>query len=323
MQKVSVIIPIYNTFNYIPECLDSIINQTYTNLEIILVNDGSTDKSLDLCYEYASKDKRIIVINKSNEGLSSARNTGLDIATGEFISFVDSDDVLSIDTLRDNIKYLNEYPSVAILQFPMIYDWLSSKERQRNLKFELIKSEDVFINLWDDNKINGSCCCKIFKAKIKDKLRFTKGYYFEDSLMHYHLLEKQINDIIISDKGCYFYRNTVGSITHQEWSAKKWGDYLEVFLLYYNKALALGLKKEKTIEYYLNHFWKIKRIKRLIGTDEEKNRLLDLLKKNKIRKKELWQFAFNKSTGFRHRKRAILLCYKDLYTRLLTLKNKQ
>lgn len=92
---ISVMVPVYNVAPYITNCLESLIHQTYTNLEIILVDDGSTDNSLEICQEYAKKDKRIKVIHKENGGLSTARNAGLDVATGDYYSFVDSDDYIS------------------------------------------------------------------------------------------------------------------------------------------------------------------------------------------------------------------------------------
>ena len=97
---VSVIIPAYNVAEYIPFCLDSLISQTYKNLEIICVNDGSTDSTLDIIKEYAEKDSRIILIDKENGGLPSARNAGMNIAKGDYISFVDSDDVVSLDMIE-------------------------------------------------------------------------------------------------------------------------------------------------------------------------------------------------------------------------------
>ena len=92
MNKVSIIIPVYNVQKYLRKCLDSIVNQTFKNIEIIIINDGSSDNSLNICKEYSKKDKRINIINKHNEGVSKARNTGLLYATGEYISFIDSDD---------------------------------------------------------------------------------------------------------------------------------------------------------------------------------------------------------------------------------------
>lgn len=117
--KISVIIPIYNVEQYLSQCLDSIINQTYTNLEIILINDGSTDNSEKICNQYKLLDPRIIVIHKTNGGLSDARNTGIKIATGDYISFVDADDFIDknmytilfqkINTTNADIIWYNHY----------------------------------------------------------------------------------------------------------------------------------------------------------------------------------------------------------------------
>ena len=106
MNKISIIIPVYNVEKYLSTCLNSVINQTYQNLEIILVNDGSTDACPKICEEYATKDNRIKVIHKQNGGLSDARNVGLKQTTGNLVSFVDSDDVLALDFYQKLINVL-------------------------------------------------------------------------------------------------------------------------------------------------------------------------------------------------------------------------
>lgn len=111
-EKISIIVPVYNAENTLERCINSLVNQTYTNLEIILVNDGSKDKSLSLCNEFSNKDERIKVINKSNGGVSSARNAGLDIATGKFVMFCDSDDMVNCDWCR---IMMNEYEENSLL----------------------------------------------------------------------------------------------------------------------------------------------------------------------------------------------------------------
>ena len=109
MNKISVIVPVYNVEPYLIECLESIINQTYRDLEIILIDDGSTDKSGDICEEYAKKDDRIIVIHQSNQGSASAKNAGLRKASGEYLAFVDSDDFLQEDAYEFMVRQLEEY----------------------------------------------------------------------------------------------------------------------------------------------------------------------------------------------------------------------
>lgn len=120
---VSVIVPVYNVEKYLARCLDSIINQTYTNLEIILVDDGSKDSSGQICDEYAAKDQRIKVIHKQNGGLSSARNAGLDIASGSYIEFVDSDDWIDKDTVKENLELIiNENSNVVFFNHYQVFD---------------------------------------------------------------------------------------------------------------------------------------------------------------------------------------------------------
>ncbi len=111
---ISVIIAIYNPGKYLSPCLDSIINQTYKNLEIILVDDGSTDNSLEVCKEYAEKDSRIIVHHKENSGVSATRNKGIDLAHGDYYSFIDSDDILEADTYEYLINIINEHQVDAV-----------------------------------------------------------------------------------------------------------------------------------------------------------------------------------------------------------------
>ena len=116
---ISIICPIYNTELYLKECLNSILCQSYTNFELILIDDGSTDNSGIICDEYATKDKRIIVIHQTNKGLSASRNKGLEIASGEFITFIDSDDWIDPNTLRDNLSIFNDNPQINFLQYPI------------------------------------------------------------------------------------------------------------------------------------------------------------------------------------------------------------
>ncbi|MGN1326481.1 MAG: glycosyltransferase family 2 protein, partial [Clostridia bacterium] len=108
MPKITVIMPVYNVEKYLEEAIDSVIYQTYQNLEIILIDDGSTDNSGNICDEYAKKDSHIKVIHQENKGLSGARNTGLDIATGEYIMFIDSDDIFPKDACEKMLKFMEE-----------------------------------------------------------------------------------------------------------------------------------------------------------------------------------------------------------------------
>ena len=112
---VSIIIPVYNTEKYLSKCLESVINQTYKNLEIILINDGSTDKSKEICESFAKKDKRIQILNKENSGVSSARNHGMRLAKGQYIAFIDGDDYAEENYIEELLKNLKQTESDCVL----------------------------------------------------------------------------------------------------------------------------------------------------------------------------------------------------------------
>ena len=151
MPKISVIVPVYNVDKYLRKCLDSIVNQTFTDMEIICINDGSTDKSLNILEEYASKDNRIIIINQENQGQGVARNRGIDAASGEYISFIDSDDFIELDMLETIYNKIKQ-TGVDVVQFDyqmcdeddkfIEYNTLSVEIKKR-LKIQL-KNEQIF-----------------------------------------------------------------------------------------------------------------------------------------------------------------------------------
>ena len=114
---ISVIIPVYNVELYIKQCLDSVINQTYTDLQIIIIDDGSTDGSKAICEEYANRDSRMVFISQENAGVSSARNKGIEQATGEWISFVDADDWLELNAYEKILDYSNKYDTPDLIFF--------------------------------------------------------------------------------------------------------------------------------------------------------------------------------------------------------------
>lgn len=143
--KVSIIVPIYNTEKYISRCVKSILSQSYHNLQVILVNDGSTDDSLQLCQKFAREDKRVEVVSQINSGVSSARNTGLSLVKGEFITFVDSDDWLNINAIEIALNYIDRTRSDVV-----IYGWKRIHENSEKCEeivepYEIVKEQSVII----------------------------------------------------------------------------------------------------------------------------------------------------------------------------------
>lgn len=207
---VSVIIPIYNTAKYLPACLNSIINQTHKNLEIILINDGSTDNSSKIIKEYTKKDKRIIVVNQKNLGQSSARNTGLKKAKGDYISFVDSDDLISIHFVEKLLAAYNENTSVSVcgihykrLKSNSSKDVYVKQLRPRKIN-ESFKAHVLYL-LAIDGRIYSSTN-KLYRANVAKKLRFDEKLNFaEDTKFVLDYLEKSQGEISFVLEPLYVY----------------------------------------------------------------------------------------------------------------------
>ena len=202
---LSIIIPVYNAEKYISACLNSILNQTYTNIEIIIIDDGSTDSSLEICNIFAQTDHRIKIYHQSNKGQSTARNRGLKIATGKYITFVDADDAINIDVYSNNINYLEDNRSIDIVQYPCIVSYGSKKAYPRKPSSQKISGQYNLFKAWLQDKIITSYMGnKIFRKQIFDNIHFYEGIYYEDRYLMCQLLTS-ISNIYISDIGTYYY----------------------------------------------------------------------------------------------------------------------
>lgn len=208
---ISVIVPIYNVERYLPKCIESIINSTYSNLEILLIDDGSTDQSAQICSNFTKIDNRILVVTKENGGLSSARNLGLDRAKGEFICFVDADDFIHPEMIKVLYKQLADgNTDFAYCQYTKVYENESVQysnipqsytveEKDRDMAFQTLLSEELEIKLaWN----------KLYRAELFKNLKYKEGYLHEDEFLIHHLLGK-IKKINVS---LYYYLQRQNSI---------------------------------------------------------------------------------------------------------------
>lgn len=223
--KISVIVPIYNVEKYLEKCVYSIINQSYTNLEIILVDDGSPDKCGEICDEFAKKDNRIIVIHKKNGGLSDARNAGLDIAKGDYIGFVDSDDYIAADMYEKLLNaIISDQSDFAICEYVCVYE---SDEFAQNDKeqMEMVKkcySTNEFISdkyLYNCGKYVVAWN-KLYKREIFKTLRFPVGKQHEDEFI-IHRLFAQCDKISYINEELYYYLQRKGSIMKREFDVRR------------------------------------------------------------------------------------------------------
>lgn len=215
---ISIIVPIYKVEEYLDECVTSIINQTYANLEIILVDDGSPDSCPRLCDEWAKKDERIRVIHKKNGGLSSARNAGLDVATGEYISFVDSDDFINLDALQNLYNRFQGDEDIVIVS-GMIYRYKDGninalKDEWRLTEEKVIAAKDFLLETLTQ-KTSHTVWNKLYRRNILDGVRFCEGRNNEDILFMYDLGKKISNmdvRMIEIPQYVYYYRYREDSI---------------------------------------------------------------------------------------------------------------
>ena len=205
-ELISVIVPIYNVENYLGKCLDSIINQLYKNLEIILIDDGSTDNSGKICDQYRKKDNRIKVIHNCNEGLSCARNKGLNIANGSLISFIDSDDYLEPEMFLELKNNMDKYESdISMCNF---YYEKNEKRSIKNNSYNgdfVVFGKDKFIKIYEEfNSVSVYAWNKLYKKWIFDNIRFPEGKIYEYSKIICEILDKA-NRISYTSKPLYNY----------------------------------------------------------------------------------------------------------------------
>lgn len=233
---ISIIVPIYNSEKYLKKCVNSIINQTYKDLEIILVDDGSSDACPKICDEFAELDNRIVVLHKKNEGVSAARNSGLDIAKGEYIGFVDSDDYIAPDMYEMLLtRILKENSDMACCNYLQVDENCKSfPNQQLPLKDECLNAQEAmqyfilygayYVAPWN----------KLYKKNIYQTLRFPVGKRYED-LRIIHDIVFKCNRISHINKAPYYYVRRSESFTMDEFNIEKF-DHGEAWIDIYHFA---------------------------------------------------------------------------------------
>ena len=215
---ISVIIPVYNVENYLEECLKSVQNQTYTNIEVILVNDGSTDKSKLICERYCKEDSRFQLLNQENQGLSAARNNGVALSTAEFIAFVDSDDIILPNYLETLIHYMTDEIDIVESQFTVSKEkFLDERFKELTILFEGNSQEAV--KIFPKHVLNVNAVTKLYRRSIVETIPYIDGVIFEDVYCGIGML-KYIRKIIKIDYKGYYYRQHQASIMHRTFTPK-------------------------------------------------------------------------------------------------------
>ena len=260
-ELISVIIPVYKVENYIERCIESVISQTYKNLEIILVDDGSPDRCGKICDDFAENDERIKVIHKENGGLSEARNCGIELATGQYLAFVDGDDFIKetmYETLYKNL--ISSNADISICEY-VKYNEKKNKYIQKNYKNEtkIFSRKEAIRKLLLDEEITNHAWNKLYKKKLFDNTRYPKNMLMEDFATTYLLFEKA-NCVVFQDTPQYVYVQREGSIL-KNMDKRFLGDLEKIeekrylYLIHNEKEL----KKEAEIERasYIKFFYNI------------------------------------------------------------------
>lgn len=279
---ITIIVPVYKVEKYLSRCVDSILNQTYTDFELLLVDDGSPDNCGKICDEYAKKNSRIFVIHQKNGGLSAARNTGLnwfyEQNRSDYITFVDSDDWLHPKYLEILIKGIKETGvKICACSYTHATDVIQYKNYD-NIEYELTSPEDFLINHpWQYNYAWG----KIYHKSVFQDVRYPVGKNFEDTFTTYKVLHK-CDEIVYTGEGIYYYFLNDFGITRAPWTTKELVifDAMQEQLQFYKEK---GLQKAYAKEFELfvhHHAYQIARIK-----ENKKD-----LKKNKATLKEIKRF---------------------------------
>ena len=234
-KKISIIIPAYNIEGYLGKCLDSVLKQTYQNLEVIVVDDGSTDKTTEILDKYAEKDTRIVAVHQKNQGVSAARNHGLDLATGELIGFVDGDDIIEPDMYEILVKILEEKKvDIAHCGYQMVFPNRVDYYYGTGEEFYLDKNSGVY-ELLKGTKIEPGLCNKLYKAELFKNIRLPVGVKINEDLLCNFWLFMEAKDSFFVDLPKYHYMIRKGSATTTP-SEKKYRDCFEVAEIIYESC---------------------------------------------------------------------------------------
>lgn len=292
MAEVSIIVPVYQVEEYIRQCIDSILAQTFTDFELILVDDGSKDLSGKICDEYAGKDERVKVIHKENGGAADTRNIGLDNVMGNYYMFVDSDDYISpimIECLYKSI--LNENADISACNY--LYSFESEREEDFSTKIEseVLQGKEIFYNRKNERNYGYWTVVwnKLYKTETFRRLRFRPGKYYEDEFWANDIYRMGIKIVTIPECLYYYRQHENSTMRHQ--NILKYFDILEAF----QERIDIYLEKQehskqayKVLIYSLEY---LKESKRLITNRDEKyqfiqveKRTKDIIKKLKKRK---------------------------------------
>lgn len=298
---VSIIVPCYKVQEYLGKCVDSLLQQTYCNIEIFLVDDGSPDSCGEICDEYARKDNRIKVIHKENGGLSDARNVAIDVATGEWIVFVDSDDYVSSDHIETLYNLVKKYECLAgVSSYSCFFEDSQPMKKNTECYDFVSSSKEAIDRIFYQKDFETSAWGKIYhKSLFKSGIRYPKGWLYEDLPTTYRLF-LECDKVAFVNKETYFYLLRTSSIEGSSFSPRKLNSVLQILDSITNNEILNKQNKEsmkcRMISLCFHALLEMPKD----YPDERKNILLDYIKQNK------WSVFFDSKVRYKN-KIAILL----------------
>lgn len=280
---ISIIIPVYKVEEYLEKCIESVLKQTYTNLQIILVDDGSPDNCGKICDEYAKKDPRIEVIHKVNGGLSDARNVGIAKAKGKYIGFVDSDDYIKEDMYEILINLIKEYD--ADVSICNLYDVIDGKEYIRNNEngIQEYSRLEILKEVLLDKNIQSYAWNKLYKKELFDEIKYPIGKKYEDIGTTFYVFEK-CNKIVVTSKPEYYYLKRSDSLVNNVTESTVL-DYTDIIIQRYLYTQKNIEELRKYNNYYL--------AKTLITAHNDIELLGSISEKMQEKYKDLYNLVYN------------------------------
>lgn len=285
MKTISVVIPVYNVEKYLSECLDSVIYQTYKNLQIILVDDGSTDSSGKICDEYAEKDDRITVVHQSNAGAGAAKNTGLELIDGDYFSIIDSDDYIELDMYEKMVNSLEKYNSdIAQCLFRNVFvnDSFDRKYKIKGNYPKILTSKKFLSELLYDWKY-AIFANKVFKTSLLKDIRFPVGRKIDDEFFTYKLV-CNAKKIVNLNSVLYNYRMRKTSVMNENDSDRFIYDRIDCFIERYNYVSNVFPSLER--KYLLKLYDGLLYFKTLLNNTEKIESIISKIETPKITKVE-------------------------------------
>lgn len=326
MPKISIIVPVYNCEKYISNCINSILEQSFKDFELILVDDGSSDRSFEICESFAKKDNRVRAIHQPNSGVSRARNRGLDEAKGEYIGFVDGDDCVDKEMYKRLYKNLADNNAdisiCGIVNYFLKKNGITEKVRQSQVDgFWIFSGEQALkealqSRLYSVNPVN-----KLFKKELFDKLRYPEGKISEDAFLIPVVISKA-GKVVYDSKPMYYYLRRENSITTSNFSDRDW-DVVEAYKNHLNMVSEKfpNLKKVAKFRYLWAYTYVIDKI---MLSENSENYLRDFKKAFDFIKKNILEIIFNPYFSLK-RKIAVmvLLINKKIYKKMIMTVNKR